>query len=207
MDSMDIVVRNLFDDSISVVVTDEICRGKSAILQGYHQGSYPPYTYSWNIPLSGLGPHTVSPSVNTTYTLEVRDVCNNLITADASVIVNVPPSINLKDTIAKGCSPLTVTFDNNTGKDVSYNWRFGDGSISTLSKPVHTYINSSNTLPMTYLVNVEIVSPAGCTTKTSAGHKVIVWPTPDASFIASPEESTLAFPTIKFSSGLKDAND
>ncbi len=61
-----------------------------------------------------------------------------------------------------GCSPLTITFDNESfGSNTDFVWNFGDGGVSSMSNPVHTYIN--NTLnDTTFTVELITSSLYGC---------------------------------------------
>lgn len=202
LDSIQIVVRNIYQDSISVISTDSICKGESAQVMGFHQGENGPFSYSWNAGFTGFGPHTVQPTASTTYVLKVTDVCNNSISDSARIIVSEPPPLNLKDTIAKGCEALTVAFDNNTGGSYTYIWDFGDGQRSNEISPTHTYDAAG-----TYAISLSIKSREGCISKTSAKPKVIVWPTPDAIFSADPLEAKIEYPYIDFYTTLSDAID
>ena len=58
------------------------------------------------------------------------------------------------DNVANCSAPLTVNFLNSTMNGVSYLWKFGDGTTSTLSDPSHTYTASG-----TY--NVKLVAQGG----------------------------------------------
>ena len=54
--------------------------------------------------------------------------------------------------------PLTVNFNNQSLSGVSYNWDFGDGSISTLSNPVHIYLSYGS-----YTITLVVTNAFGCT--------------------------------------------
>lgn len=60
-----------------------------------------------------------------------------------------------------GCFPLKVQFTDNSlagsGNIVSWQWDFGDGTLSTLQNPQHTYTNSGN-----YTVILRVVNSNGC---------------------------------------------
>ena len=57
---------------------------------------------------------------------------------------NIPPKINPDSDRREGAAPLSIQFSSNsedTDGAVSYHfWDFGDGSTSTLSDPIHTYL-------------------------------------------------------------------
>jgi PKD repeat protein len=50
-----------------------------------------------------------------------------------------------------GCAPFTTSFGLNDPSIISFTWDFGDGTISNLSNPTHTY-----TSPGTYIVSLQI---------------------------------------------------
>lgn len=57
-----------------------------------------------------------------------------------------------------GCkTPLNVAFTNNSGKNVSFLWNFGDGATSVLENPAHTYTKAG-----LYTVSLTIKNAAGC---------------------------------------------
>jgi PKD repeat protein len=60
-----------------------------------------------------------------------------------------------------GCSPLNLTLTNQSGNANTYNWDLGDGTFSTQTNPLHTYINNSisdTNLTITLIAN----SNGGC---------------------------------------------
>jgi gliding motility-associated-like protein len=80
-----------------------------------------------------------------------------------------------------GCAPLTVTFTNySTGNGITNNnaWDFGDGNISALSDPVHTF-----TSPGTYTVMLAINNVCSYDTTWAT---ITVFPLPAVSFTLAP---------------------
>jgi len=68
---------------------------------------------------------------------------------------NIPPTINPTSDINSGNVPLIIQFYAN-GDDVDgaieyYNWDFGEGSVSRLENPMHTYVSRG-----TYIVNLTV---------------------------------------------------
>ncbi len=63
---------------------------------------------------------------------------------------------------ATGCAPLTIDFLDDTrefgSKSLSWIWEFGDGSVSTLQNPSHTYTQAG-----TYTVKLTVTNDLGCT--------------------------------------------
>ncbi len=90
-----------------------------------------------------------------------------------------PPTASFTRSPSSGEPPLTVQFtDTSTGTPTSWHWDFGDGNISTLQNPSHTY-----TAPGDYTVTLTVTNAYGEDTKTSYVHVYIPWA---PSFTASP---------------------
>jgi PKD repeat protein len=100
--------------------------------------------------------------------------------------VTVYPSIeaNMTPDIVEGCSPLTVTFQNQSSVTASrFHWQFGDGASSSERHPTHTFFNFTNE-EITYDVVLDAFSDNGCpATKTL---QIKVKPFIEASFQFSP---------------------
>lgn len=105
--------------------------------------------YHWN------GPGATNPSfINSTvwtdrspgwyYFLVTDEVCTDY----DSVFVGMenPPQAVVNATPTSGCSPLTVTFTNNSQNSTHYEWTFGDGTFANttdLSSQTRTYSSDS----------------------------------------------------------------
>ena len=62
--------------------------------------------------------------------------------------------------VTSGASPLAVRFtDQSKGSPTSWNWNFGDGSISTEQNPDHTYTNAR--WPQIYTVTLTVSNTRG----------------------------------------------
>ena len=72
------------------------------------------------------------------------------------------PSVNFVADVTNGCSPLLVNFSDHTtltdGNITTWQWDFGDGNLSNLQNPDHTYILSGN-----FNVTLKVTSNNGCT--------------------------------------------
>lgn len=107
-------------------------------------------------------------SSNGIYTVKLtvtdRFGCKDSITKDSLVTVEQPTaSFSMSDSTG-ACPPLTVYMTNSSSNSVSYNWTFGNGSISSNTNPSATY-----TYPGAYTVKLIATHAAGCkdsTTKT-----------------------------------------
>ncbi len=88
--------------------------------------------------------------------------CSDSLQRSLLLLPQVVAAFNLEDSV--GCSPLNVTFHNNsTGKDLSYDWDFGNNifstdTISTFSK-IYNNITDTDT---TFIVSLTATNPFGC---------------------------------------------
>jgi gliding motility-associated-like protein len=85
---------------------------------------------------------------------------DSLVRSNFIVVNQSPlPAFNASDTI--GCFPLKVKFTDNSlagsGTIASWQWDFGDGTLSTEQSPVHTYTNSGQ-----FTVILKIINSNGC---------------------------------------------
>ena len=92
-----------------------------------------------------------------------------------------------------GCSPFTVVFDNQTNGAADYFWNFGDGTTSNSFEPVHTYLNTYPN-PVIYDVSLVVTSHFGC--QDTLTRVIHVYPSPEASFTASPSSMTMPNTTV-----------
>ncbi len=81
--------------------------------------------------------------------------------------------------ITEGCTPLQVSFSNNSPGATSYEWDFGDNSSSILENPVHLYTNFGNT---DTIIDVRLISVSENFCTDSAFTQVTVYPGPRAKF-------------------------
>ncbi|NLZ29765.1 MAG: PKD domain-containing protein, partial [Methanomicrobiales archaeon] len=79
----------------------------------------------------------------------------------------VHPEANFTSNIRSGEFPLTVKFtDQSTGEEITGRyWGFGDGTLSTDTDPVHTYLKDG-----TYDVSLTVVNTAGPSVVTKSQH-------------------------------------
>jgi tripartite motif-containing protein 71 len=87
----------------------------------------------------------------------VADTRNNRIQKFAAPIF---PVANFSSNVTKGYVPLSVQFKDLSKNAMSWKWDFGDGVISTLQNPVHTYSKAGN-----YNVNLTAINVNGTSSK------------------------------------------
>ncbi len=105
-----------------------ICNGATVNLNVDATGSS--LTYTWNNNLSNSPNHTVTPSTDNTYSVDVTDNYNCLITLNTTITVNDYPNLIVSPTLIDICNgdsiPLLVTGAN------KYLWSNGDTTINTV---------------------------------------------------------------------------
>ena len=191
-----IFVRNFDEDTLSVSSAGNLCLGDTGSVSGFHNGPFDNYFIDWNHGVPGFGPHLVIPDTSTYYTMNVRDICGNVISDSILVSVFPNPELYLDSILAEGCEPLSVSFDDtvNTLTNLSYIWRFGDGNISDQKSPVYTYAESG-----IYNVTLKITSENNCSLNNDKKPSlVIVHPRPNSNFVADPIATDMRNPLITF---------
>jgi len=110
--------------------------------------------------------HTYADTGLYTVSLTVTDIhgCSNTATYPAYIHVNHPHASFYMDDSISICPPLTVHFYNTSTGATFYNWKLGDGSISTLLNPTDLYIAESYDT-----IRLIVSNLYGCT-DTAYGH-------------------------------------
>lgn len=106
------------------------------------------------------------------------------------VVVNTTPVASFTTDPGDGCIDLEVAFQN-TSTDADFEqWDFGDGNISSLPNPFHTY-----SVAGTYTIELVTENGNGCTDTTTA--TVIAHPLPTSDFTLSATESCDTAATVQ----------
>ena len=135
-------------------------------------------TYLWNFGTTPTNTsNLVTPNFTYTNNLLVNQIFTiTLVTTSSvgcvdsikrSVTVFPTPQMNFTMNPVSGCSPLAVTFTNNTLAASSYTWNFGDGNNSGLTNPSHTYTNAG-VAPLINTVQLVATNSLGCTNSSTA---------------------------------------
>jgi glucose/arabinose dehydrogenase len=115
-------------------------------------------TFTWSQP----GPQTVTASATNRA---------GTVTATHAITVLERLQADFVATPRSGLAPLTVEWANrSTGSSIARIWEFGDGEVSILKDPVHTY-----RAPGSYGVTLTIVGPAGSDSRTRADYITVLW--------------------------------
>ncbi len=180
-----VIVYDLVSANISVYGISPICPGEASVISGQVFGNTGPVNLSWNNGLgSGTGPFVTTPTQATTYVLTVTSSCGLSIKDSVTVLVNPQPTMSLTASSFTSCAPGTVKFTdfsvagNSSDPITSWNWTFGDGTVSTLQNPSHVFNISG-----TYTVSLTVSTDAGCTSNSASTPITInAYASPIASF-------------------------
>jgi len=151
-------------------------------------------TYIWDF---GVSPTATSAVTNPAFTFTNTSQSNQNFTVTLIALTPAGCSDSIKKSLTvypkpvafftgnlnPGCSPLPITFTNNTIGATTYSWSFGDGTSSGSINPSHTYTNSSLLL-QTNTVQLVATNSVGCTDTTS--QIVTVFPEPFFTFTMIP---------------------
>ncbi len=94
-----------------------------------------------------------------------------------------------------GCSPLIVSFNNQSTNADSVLWVFGDGTTSTDFSPVHAY-----NIAGSYTIMLIATNAGGCIDTFLLSQSVIVYPQPQADFTSDITEGCATLP-VNFTNG------
>lgn len=113
---------------------------------------------------------------------------------NSSITVYEMPKPEFNPLVTEGCRPLEVPFTNLTpGSGNVYNWNFGDGGVTSLTDPVHTFTSAG-----IFSVALTARSSHGCTLDTVYKNLISVYPDADANFIPNPSVANILAPIIQF---------
>jgi gliding motility-associated-like protein len=191
---------------LNTSATQTICFGQTAQIYGSASGgnNASPYTYTWTPAIGvGGGPHTISPIVNSSYTVSVSDV-NGCSPSPKVISVIVTPSLSISGFAVTKCHGegviLTPSFTSpGNGGVPQYNYIWNTGA-TTSSLTVTANFPST---PNTYTVIVD----DGCTiSNANAVFTVNVNDLPTGTFAAN-TTTACAPSSITFSATTGSASD
>lgn len=117
-----------------------------------------------------------------------------------TLIVEPKPVSAFQIDVANGCSPLTVNYTNNSTGAATYQWNFGDSSVSTDTNTVHTYFNNQTT-DTTFTTYLIAESTFGCRDTSSQVIDVFGIPQSQFSFNTPPACGPMEVPFTNSSIG------
>jgi hypothetical protein len=131
-------------------------------------GGTTPYAWSTlagslpsGLTLASNGTISGTPTMSTNANFIVQVVGNNGLSATNAFILSSdpspPPAASFTASQTNGLMPLTVNFTNtSTGIITNEVWNFGDGGVSDMANPTHTYTNSG-----LFSVSLTVLGPGG----------------------------------------------
>lgn len=172
---------------INPIKSEEICKGKSAVLTATAIGGDGKFEYFW-LPSKQTTPEiTVTPSGSMLYSVIVTDGCRSRSdTATALVIVDPLPEITFTADEIFGCAPIHVTFRNTSKNTSTYPseviWDFGDNKgPSTGMLNGHLFET-----PGKYNISLTITDSNGrCKNTKTVDSMITVYAVPKANFSSS----------------------
>ena len=160
--STDVTESTVPNLAISTTDSTTFCQGKNAILSVPLMAGI---SYQWlldgvDIPGANTNLHAAIASGSYTVRITNSDNCSSI--TPALTIKVLPPPIAGFTSLDQACLDLPITFTNVSGFDASenifYQWDFGDGNVSSLANPAHTYTSLGN-----YTVSLEVhYDDVGC---------------------------------------------
>ena len=99
--------------------------------------------------------------------------CNNALVKFSFDLIKAQAALNINPTSAKGCTPFSVSFTNQSQNSTDYIWSFGDGTSSNSINATHTY-----TTPGTYSVSLVAIDSAVCYSIDTIISTITVYPLP-----------------------------
>ncbi|MBN8703440.1 MAG: gliding motility-associated C-terminal domain-containing protein, partial [Bacteroidetes bacterium] len=180
----------------SVSGTTAICFGSATVLSSTGVGGVLPYAYNWQPGAQITSTITVSPTISTTYTLQVTD--DNGCTASAihTLTVYALPLVTYTTDINQGCPQLCPVFSITSGNTASLNsilWDFGDGQFGATDNSTHCYDNSG-----LYSTSLIVTDMNGCSNSAAITNHIDVYDEPVANFAATPQTTTITEPLVHF---------
>lgn len=111
--------------------------------------------------------------------------CSRSIGKEVVVYPEVTAAFSSQSGSYEGCTPLSMSFENESQLAKNYLWTFGDGTTSTNAHPSHKFYNYT-AQTKDFSVGLKATSVYGCEDFTS--RQVKVFATPVADFDASPHQ-------------------
>lgn len=118
-------------------------------------------------------------------------VCVTRDTIDVKLRTQPYPSFVPTPFTLEGCSPLTLTFDNQTLDAKTHFWDFGDGVTSEQASPTHTYTEG------VYDLKYYVTSGDGCKDSLIYDSVIAVYASPKASFAWDPIYPSVLHPVAQ----------
>jgi len=201
--SDDILVSLMEPLTLNLAITGQepICLNESTSFGFSATGGDGNYTYTLDNSNIVQSPQNVSPTVTTTYSIEVTDGCGTpSVIETVTVTVNPLPEIQLVSNISEGCEDLRVNFTSmiSNCQGAVWEWNFGDGAIGSATTTFDENATYTYEDPDTFSITITVTSTDNCVNSAYFQDYIIVRPKPIAGFIGKPQITTIMAPNIEF---------
>ena len=168
-----LTVTTVFNGTVQVN-NPSICMGDIAVLSA--NPSIPGGTYLWSPGGQTTPTISVSPTINSTYSVVYSLNGCSAFSVNGTVTVNTPPVVSFSADNLIGCSPLNVTFTSTGPAASSYSWNMGNGTQIN-GATVNTTFTTAGCFDITLSATEN-----GCTGTQTLVNYICVNPVPEASF-------------------------
>ena len=163
------------DAPLAVVFTDESALNITAWAWDFGDGNTSTVQHPTHV-FTNVGTYTVALTVTSAGGTDTATL------ADLILVEEPAPVASFSALPESGVAPLAVAFtDTSTLNITGWSWDFGDGNLSTLQDPIHTYGEVG-----VYTVTLTVQSPGGSDTTVATDLVTVGDPPPAASFTALP---------------------
>lgn len=142
------ISRSIYSNFISPLLASEteIC-GLDTVHFFTSLQNYASYLWDFGDGTTGTQPtpshvYTTEGVFNVTLTVTDNAGCQQTFTVNPPITVNLPVASFTTTTGRAGCNQINIQYVNNSQNAQMYLWDFGDGNISSLEEPMHTYTDA-----------------------------------------------------------------
>lgn len=178
---------DVYDTPVAAFTALNVCEDALATFSDASTVGYGGPVNSWDWSFGDAG-NSTSTQQNPTFTyvdsgtfvielIAATSFCSD--TTYDTITVEPRPTAIFQESDSIGCSPLNVTFTNQSVFGTTYQWFFGDGSTSTQTDPTYTFTHSSMT-DTAFVVKLVAYSAFGCA--DSVTYSIVVRGNPQANF-------------------------
>ena len=195
MDSVQVSVMTMDNDSIVLQAPEVICSGQEADLSAVFFGQDESYDYAWNVAeLTSTGQFNITPESSAYYTLTVTDQCGASISDSIYIEVQDIQNVEILSNATEGCAPFGLSLTTGlNANNIDFEWTFVDSVVVNSPIASHTFKHDG-----AYEVELRLITELGCYDDTVFTFPVDVHPVPSADFIASTYETDITEPEIDF---------
>lgn len=154
------------------------------------------YSYSWSPAGANdtLSFYNANPTVPTSYTITVEDLCGEIVDTVINVGINPDPTLPTIGAL-NGCEPEWISFDASSEVLAGYSifWDFGNGQTSNSASHSNVLYEYAGV----YDVTVTITTDLGCSLTDNASATVTIHQPPTPGFYFNPQSPSVFDPTVR----------